>query len=211
MSHSSCIRWDPTRRSLALAAKMNAVINTNPGRLTIKEIYSLLVTQRDFRAGYGAFFHHVSRARKLGLVDGGLIREGRGQGGGLKPKYQVGDKVRIRRGNGRTPGWLRAQIRLDTSRTVVRVCRRGVRIFYRLGTNRQGTEVLESHAFRAYELAPYVKSLSVGRPRSKRSYRRHGPAVSPCIPVRTIEGLEPHPSVSPSISCANYEDLSVTP
>ena len=148
----------------------------------------------------------LSKARANGVICQDLIAEGRGlmknKGGGLSPKFKVGDKVRIDRANRRTPEWLRAELRIDSPRKIVTAVRTEQRGYlYYLGSNNSGS-ILIRHAFRPCELIPYVKN-NVGRPRTRRAYNRKQDAEGVYLLTDTNKGVLVDLGRALSISCVN--------
>lgn len=168
----------------------------------------------------------LSKARAGGIINKELIAEGRGlmkdKGGGLRPKFKIGDKVRIDRTNRRTPQWLRGELRLDIPRIIVATfnigdaVRRGLvdvstknrNIIYYLGSNRMGNGGLEVYGFRSCQLIPYIKGTT-GRPRLKRLYnRKNGNGIGNYTNGGN-KGLETELTASPSILCVNRRKQGV--
>jgi len=215
--------WNKGHYNDALIDRVNQVINSNLMQLTIGQIYAALVAAGDIentRNDYKKFLWHLAKARAADQVDGSRIIEGRGRkrykGGGVRNKFNTGDKVRINRHNRRTPEWLREELRLDTPRTITAVCNvvrepsfipTSRHTLYYLGSNRMGSDNLEPHGFRAGELIPYVKG-SAGRPKHKRRYNRNwGAGISDKGDSinRDDKGLNLNLIKSPSIMCVNSD------
>ena len=168
----------------SLINQVNRLMSTGQV-FTIGRIFNRLVAAgiiEGSHQGYKRFIWHLAKARAAGRVDSSRIIESRGRkrfkGGGVRQKFNLGDKVRIIRQNGRTPEWLREELRLDTPRTIIdifqapREPRKGYRgTLYYLGSNKMGNKDLESYGFRVSELMFFEKG-SLGRPSSKRRYNR---------------------------------------
>lgn len=198
--------WNKGRYNMAFVDKMNKVMSGS--RMQPNQIYAALVAASEIentRQGYKKFLWHFTKARATGLIDNSRIAEGRGhkrfKGGGVRPKFNVGDKVRICRLQKRTPEWLRQELRLDTPRTITELFRTGRFVNYYLGDNRLGSGILEPHAFRATELISYVKG-SIGRPTHKRHYNRNPSGANEMNSILPV-GVNKNPIVdlvkSPSI------------
>ena len=87
----------------------------------------------------------------------------------MAAKYKVGDMVVVKRLNIRTPKYVRDDIRLDRSRTIVGIhydCRTEHTGYY-LGSNKKGADITVYH-FRANDLR--LATSRVGRPRERRKY-----------------------------------------
>jgi len=91
----------------------------------------------------------------------------------MSNKFNIGDKVLIRRDNTRTPKELSEGIRLDHPRTITRLRYdyKAQHTLYFLGTNRRGEVDASDFYFRASQLKLWDKG-KVGHPRVKRRYRR---------------------------------------
>lgn len=89
-------------------------------------------------------------------------------------KFNIGDKVVIKRIDDRTPKELLQNIRLDHPRTITATFYDEVtqHTRYYLGTNRMGRYEIQDFSFRAQSLQKWERG-KVGRPRTKRRYTRH--------------------------------------
>ena len=89
----------------------------------------------------------------------------------MSSKFKVGDKVVVKRLNPRTPRYIRDDIRLDRSRTVVGVFYDTGKQHnnYYLGSNKAGADITD-YPFRAEELRKATKRI--GRPSERRKYRK---------------------------------------
>lgn len=178
-----------------LLVRVKELIATVEFKLTLGELFNYIAKEGYLpgsRSGYKTFQRLVSQN-----INKGLLRDGRGlknkgntgEGYGRPQKFQVGDKVRILRANGRTPLWLRENIREDIPRTVTAIIKTGQGSRYHVGCNRIGNDSIEIYTFRSNELIPFVKGKK-GRPKIKRVYKyRNSFATRPDI----------NPSTSPSI------------
>ena len=205
-----------------LTSQVNQLLSTGQP-YTIGRIFNRLVDAgiiEATRRGYKGFLYHLARARAAGRIDG-RIPESRGRkpykGGGVRNKFAVGDKVRIIRRNGRTPEWLREELRLDTPRTVITVFNvprktgqvpKTRHTVYTLGTNKMGNKNLEAHGFRAGELVSFDKG-NLGRPRSKRAYNRNPADIGGKTPSCTVDSLYAGLTGSPSITSLNGQNQGV--
>lgn len=88
-------------------------------------------------------------------------------------KFSKGDKVKIKRGNERTPVIIREAMRLDHPRTITAVFYdKGTQHNrYYLGSNKQGDIDISSIPFRASQLILWRKGIQ-GRKRDKRRYKK---------------------------------------
>lgn len=207
--------WNKGQYNIAFVGKVIAIMSSNPMPLTLGQIFTALGATGDMgntRLDYKKFLWHMAKARATGLIDNNRITEGRGRGYehsrncGAKNKFNLGDKVRIKRHNKRTPEWLREELRIDTPRTITGLFRTGRFVNYYLGDNRLGSGILEPHTFRAIELIPYVKG-SLGRPMHKRRYNRNPSRVNETNSILLVGGNK-SPAVdlakSPSIIDTDY-------
>lgn len=89
-----------------------------------------------------------------------------------RSKFRVGDKVIVRRLNKRTPKYIRDEIRLDRSRTIVHIYydKDAQHNRYHLGSNKSGADIT-AYPFRAEELK--LAGKNIGRPRERRIYRKY--------------------------------------
>jgi hypothetical protein len=181
------------------------VAATSPIKLTIKETFEALAVRGilpNNSKGYRRLTSQIFIARHSGRLPEGLIIEGiaksmrKGRLG--SHKFEIGDKVRIIRGNQRTPVSFCKELRLNRCRTITGITHvKGCR-YYLLGTNNTSEGLIR--LFRSSELEPYIKNTSAGRPSTKRKYVRHIENTSPAN-----DSLLVNPSESPCISCVNDE------
>lgn len=89
-------------------------------------------------------------------------------------RFAIGDKVKIKRVDSRTPKELLTSLRLDHPRTIVATFydEKTQHTRYYLGSNKHGEVDLSYIHFRASQLYLWIKGR-LGRPRTKRRYRRH--------------------------------------
>ena len=187
----------------ALIAEINSVISASDTKLTGMQIYHALVTKGIVLNGPKVYNHlrkQIYRARNKGRLDSECIRNGNADTM-YHPKFHMGDKVRIIRQNIETPAWLRNELRLDNCRTITDVKKINGRWRYSLGSNGMGESPLELYIFRSYELEPYTKKTTAGRPRTKRKYTRQCKDTT-----STNDSFLMNPSESPSISCVNQNN-----
>jgi len=178
--------WNKGNYNDALIEKVNRVLSAAT-RLTPGQIFTALVDAGDIdntHDDYNMFLWHLAKARAAG----------QDKGGGVRNRFNLGDKVRINRQNKRTPGWLKGELRLDTPRTITLVCNVAREVgfvpttrhtLYYLGNNQMGSDNLEPHGFRAGELIPYIKG-DAGRPKLKRHYNRNPMCINGIVPVEGI-------------------------
>jgi hypothetical protein len=173
------------------------------GPLSLREIYSSVNSEITYKRLHGLLF----RAKANGLIDRTLIRDGREfaknkEHCGRRPKFKVGDTVRISPRKRQTPKWLLEEIRrIDTPRTVVQVLKGRRSYFYLLGTN-SGSSPLEYYLFSPSELKLYAKG-KIGRPRTKRAYNRKNGKDNGKLPVHPDNDLLTDLTIPPSILCVN--------
>jgi hypothetical protein len=88
-------------------------------------------------------------------------------------KFKIGDKVIIKRDNGRTAKELLENLRLDHPRTITAVFydEKTQHTRYYLGTNKRGDVDLSFLHLRSCELILWDRGR-VGRPRAKRRYKK---------------------------------------
>ncbi len=88
-------------------------------------------------------------------------------------KFQLGNKVILRRHYNRTSKEILAAVRLDHPRTITAIFydSKAEHTRYYLGTNKHGKMDLSDLHFRASQLKLWVKG-GIGRTRAKRRYRR---------------------------------------
>lgn len=89
-------------------------------------------------------------------------------------KFAIGDKVIIKKVDARTPKLLLEQLRLDHPRTITATFYddKTQHTRYYLGINKRGEIDLSHIYFRASQLRLWLKG-KIGRPRTKRHYKRH--------------------------------------
>lgn len=88
-------------------------------------------------------------------------------------KFNIGDKVIIKRMDRRTPAFILDTIRLDHPRTITATFydNQTQHTRYYLGSNNRGNVDLSYIDFRAEQLKPWQRG-NIGRPKKKRRYRR---------------------------------------
>jgi AraC-like DNA-binding protein len=167
----------------ALLDLTKQVIAATETKLTTRKLYGALVSRGAIAKNnktFDCFCGLIYRERKCGHLDRNSFEDGRG--GNQAQKYAVGTKVRIKGQNKNTPLWLLQDLRLSNCRTITAIAKgEDGHLRYFLGVNRKGESCLESHSFRADELALYIKNDSVGRPRSKRKYTKRSKDTPQCL------------------------------
>ena len=106
----------------SLIARVRQAMADSNEKLSIVQIQRIFAARGILPAnqkGYGHLHFQITQAFKNGILDKSQIAEGRHLNRKNLPKFKVGDKVRIVRENERTPQWLRRELRLHNSRTIV--------------------------------------------------------------------------------------------
>ena len=167
-------------KSKLLWEEIYQITASSPIKLTTKEILKTLAVKGILPnniKGHRILSSQIFRARHSGRLPEGLIVEGSVEShrkGCLgAPKFEIGDKVRIIRGNKYTPKFLCRELRLSRCRTVTGITPLYGHSYYSLGTNNASGVPTETRLFRSNELEPYIKKANVGRPSTKRKYIRH--------------------------------------
>ena len=114
-------------------------------------------------------------------------------------KFKVGDKIFL---NGRAPDYIVLKRYRPRTIIAIRYNREKECNFYTLGSNGRGacngepaSNGFATYEFRSYQLHPWQKASSTGRPNTKRGYTRH----------LGIELVCPDPDVSVLASHKTYE------
>ena len=162
---------------------LTMIYRRSPELPTLGELFTQLVQMGEFEGNRNDY----KRFQRITLrhIDRRLLKEGRGNvnnNGGSRPKFQIGDKVRICREKKRMPLRLRDGIRVDSPRTITAIFKTDRKIFYYVGCNRMGNDLIDSYSFRAHELIPFVKG-KLGRPKVKMVYNFSPRPETPILPT----------------------------
>ena len=144
----------------SLITQVSQMIAGSNKKLTMIQMQKALSTRGVLtgdKSGYDHLRSQIIKAFKNGILDQSQIAEGRYLTHENLPKFKVGDKVRIKQENERTPEWLRKDLRLQNSRTIVAAVPTKWATLYYLGTNGMGKSYLDIQPLRACELEPYTK------------------------------------------------------
>lgn len=172
--------------------RINDLLMQSYDPLTLGDVFNILVDEDYLPAGRSSYKMIQRLVEKW--IDKRLLKDGRGlKNRGLhhreKGKFKIGDKVRIKRFNNRTPQYLIDRIRLDTPRTIVSIFKVRRVNHYHLGTNGLEQSALRNYAFRPDELIPFQKG-NRGRPRAHRLYKYHqGTLTNPTLTVDTNQAF----------------------